>query len=97
MVLISTLYQYSLFNPKKLDKRTGGIYASKPLERRILSLWYLNAMTENMHVIGVLKALTKVLHKCFCRIYASRQPKNCNYGNNEAGICTEKGLLSPPL
>ena len=34
---------------------------------------YQNAGDKNMHVFGVMKALTKVLHKCFCCIYACRQ------------------------
>jgi len=31
---------------------------------------YLNAESANLHVIGVIKALTKVLLKSFCCIYA---------------------------
>jgi hypothetical protein len=31
---------------------------------------YRNAGDKNMHVSGVMKALTKVLHKSFCCIYA---------------------------
>jgi len=34
---------------------------------------YLNAGEKDMHVFLVMKAFTKVLHKCFCRIYACRQ------------------------
>jgi hypothetical protein len=37
------------------------------------SVEYLNAKDENVHVIRVMKALTKMLHMCFCCIYACRQ------------------------
>jgi hypothetical protein len=34
---------------------------------------YRNAGDKNMHVFGVMKALTKELHKSFCCTYACRQ------------------------
>ena len=34
---------------------------------------YQNAGNKNMQVIRFMKALTKVLHKCFCCTYACRQ------------------------
>jgi hypothetical protein len=34
---------------------------------------YRNAGDKNMHVFGVMKALTKELHKCFCCTYAFHQ------------------------
>ena len=34
---------------------------------------YLNAENKNVQVIRVIKALTKVLLKCFCCTYAYRQ------------------------
>ena len=34
---------------------------------------YRNAGDKNMHVFGVMKAPTKVLHKSFCCTYACRQ------------------------
>ena len=34
---------------------------------------YRNAGDENMHVLLVMEALTKVLHKSFCCTYACRQ------------------------
>jgi hypothetical protein len=43
------------------------------LNAEFASVAYLKAGDKNMHVFGVMKALTKVLHKCFCCIYACRQ------------------------
>ena len=48
-------------------------YASKPLERRIWVCRVSKRRDKNMHVIRVMKALTKVLHKNFCCTYACRQ------------------------
>jgi hypothetical protein len=72
------------------------------LNAEFVSVWYLNAMNENVHVIRVMKALTKVLHKCFCCICAYRQLHFLDYQqiqlqNNETGVCAKKALLSPPL
>ena len=44
-----------------------------PLNAEFASGVYLNAGDKNMHVFRFMKALTKVLHKCFCCTYASRQ------------------------
>jgi hypothetical protein len=55
---------------------------------------YRNAKNKYMHVLRVMKALTKVLLKCFCCICANRQS---DFLGNEAGICAEKAFLSPPL
>ncbi len=43
------------------------------LNAEFASVEYLNAKNKNVHVIRVIKALTKVLHKCFCCTYAYRQ------------------------
>jgi hypothetical protein len=43
------------------------------LNAEFASVWYINAKNENVHVIRVIKALTKVLHKSFCCTYACRQ------------------------
>ncbi len=43
------------------------------LNAEFATVWYLNAKNKNVHVIRVIKALTKVLHKCFCCTYAYRQ------------------------
>ncbi len=43
------------------------------LNAEFASVKYLNAKNENVQVIRVIKALTKVLHKCFYCIYAYRQ------------------------
>jgi hypothetical protein len=43
------------------------------LNAEFASIYYLNANNKNMHVFWVIKARTKVLHKCFCCTYAYRQ------------------------
>jgi hypothetical protein len=43
------------------------------LNAEFTSVEYLNAKNKDVHVIGVIKALTKVLHKSFCCTYACRQ------------------------
>jgi hypothetical protein len=43
------------------------------LNAECASVWYLYAKNENVHVIRVIEALIKILHKCSCCIYACRQ------------------------
>jgi hypothetical protein len=43
------------------------------LNAEFASVLYLNAEDITLHVIRVIKALTKVLLKCFCCTYACRQ------------------------
>jgi hypothetical protein len=43
------------------------------LNAEFASVEYLNAKNKKVHIIRVIKALTKVLHKCFCCIYACRK------------------------
>jgi hypothetical protein len=43
------------------------------LNAEFASVVYLNAGDKNVQVIRVMKALTKVLNKCFCCTYACRQ------------------------
>jgi hypothetical protein len=43
------------------------------LNAEFTSVEYLNAKNKNVQVIRVIQALTKVLHKSFCCIYACRQ------------------------
>jgi hypothetical protein len=42
------------------------------LNAEFASVEYLNAENINLHIIQVMKAPTKVLHKSFCCIYACR-------------------------
>jgi len=43
------------------------------LNAEFASVEHRNARDKNLHVLGVMKALTKVLHKSFCCTYACRQ------------------------
>jgi hypothetical protein len=60
---------------------------------------YRNAGDINMHVFGVMKALTKVLLKRFCCTYACCQLRSCkNYViPAKAGIQCYQCLLDPPV
>ena len=51
------------------------------LNAEFASIEYLNAGNKNVHVIRVIKAPTKVLHKCFCCTYAYRQLHFLGSGN----------------
>jgi hypothetical protein len=62
------------------------------LQAEFASGEYRNAGDKTMHVSGVMKALTKVLHKSFCCTYACCQlhlldsPEKSNSLNKQAGI-----------
>ena len=43
------------------------------LNAEFASVVYRKAGDKNLHVLGVMKAFTKVLHKSFCCTYACRQ------------------------
>ena len=70
------------------------------LNAEFVSEEYLKAGDNNLHVIRGMKALTKESRQVpgrFCCICACRPLLFLVYYDNEAGVCVEKALLSPPL
>jgi hypothetical protein len=55
------------------------------LNAEVASVKYPSAGNKNMHVIRVIKALTKVQDKCSCCTYAFRQQLR-GYFSNKTGI-----------